>query len=56
MADEENTRLVKCIGEIGKRVEILREQAISMEREKESLLATLQDIQDNSSLGNFSQG
>ena len=57
MADyDEHCRIIKCIHELGKRVEILREQALSIEREKEILLATLQEIQDNPRLANFSEG
>lgn len=55
MADEHN-RMTKCINEIGRRVESMREHAQSIEKEKESLLATLQQIQDNPKLANLSQG
>ena len=53
---EEHGRVLKCIHEIGKRVELMREQAISIEREKETLLATLQQIQDNPELAKLPEG
>ena len=54
--EEEHRRALKCIQEISKRVELMREQAISIEREKETLLATLQQIQDNPELAKLPEG
>ena len=39
--------LRNLMDDVEKRVEKLREQAIAMEQEKETILATLQKIQDN---------
>lgn len=39
--------LRNMMDDVEKRVEKLREQAIAMEQEKETILATLQTIQDN---------
>ena len=39
--------LRNLMDDVEKRVEKLREQAITMEQEKETILATLQKIQDN---------
>lgn len=36
----------KCLDEIGKRVEKLREDAVKLEAEKKVLLSMLQDVQD----------
>ena len=53
---EEHGRIIKCIHEIGKRVELMREQALSIEKEKETLLATLQQIQDNPEFAKLPEG
>ena len=47
-SDEEDSRpfVWKCLDEIGKRVEKLREDAVRVEAEKKALLSMLQDIQD----------
>ncbi|XP_022319328.2 BAG family molecular chaperone regulator 2-like [Crassostrea virginica] len=47
-SDEEDSRpfVWKCLDEIGKRVEQLREDAARVEAEKKALLSMLQDIQD----------
>ena len=56
MANCEHSRIISCIHEIEKRVELLREQAMSMEKERETLLATLQQIQDNPVLAELPEG
>lgn len=49
--DEEDSRpfVWKCLDEIGKRVEKLREDAVKLEDEKAVLLSMLQEIQDKNS-------
>ncbi|XP_060570490.1 BAG family molecular chaperone regulator 2-like [Ruditapes philippinarum] len=45
--DQNNSdRLIKILSEVGDRVENLRDQASSIERERENILGLLQDIQD----------
>jgi hypothetical protein len=46
--DDEDSRpfVWKCLDEIGKRVEKLREEAVKLEDEKAVLLSMLQEIQD----------
>lgn len=48
---EEDSRpfVWKCLDEIGKRVEKLREDAVKLEAEKKVLLSMLQDVQDKNS-------
>ena len=45
--DSSEHHLRNLMDDIERRVETMREQAISMEQEKEAILATLQKIQDN---------
>ncbi|KAL3869801.1 hypothetical protein ACJMK2_042437 [Sinanodonta woodiana] len=48
--ESEAHRTLRCLDEIGKRVTILREQALTLMREKEDMLLLLQDLQDNKSV------
>ncbi|KAK3580957.1 hypothetical protein CHS0354_006984 [Potamilus streckersoni] len=48
--ESEAHRTLRCLDEIGKRVTVLREQALTLMREKEDMLSLLQDLQDNKSV------
>ena len=56
-ADENNSdRLIKMLSEVGERVESLRDQAASIQRERENILELLQDIQDIENNKDLSEG
>lgn len=47
-SDQNNAeRLLKLLSDVENRVECLREQAMSIKREKENILGLLQDMHDN---------
>lgn len=46
-AENDELYVRNLMDDVERRVEKMREQAITMEQEKEALLATLQKIQDN---------
>jgi hypothetical protein len=55
--DQNNSdRLIKILSEVGDRVENLRDQASSIERERENILGLLQDIQDLENHKDLSEG
>ena len=55
-AEDESGRIAKCLTEVSKRVESLRDQALALEKEKKSLLELLQNLQDTSGGQNLSAG